>query len=305
MGISQILPSLSDGINFALSQLTTEALKQINELRIRRNKPLILVLGSKSLFITATGKLVNHYINTAYVVKNDEFDLIFKKLCNYSVHCEIDNLKNGFITASGGNRVGVCSTAVISDGVISSVKDISSLNIRISREIKDCAKPVLNMLYVNELPSIIVAAPPSGGKTTFLRDFARLLSGGYSNKYRRVSIIDERNEIAYKNGSEILADVGVNTDVITGFSKQKGIELAVRTLSPEIIVCDEISSLSEVERIKDGFQSGVSFAVSVHASSKEELNNKPIVKSLLETGEFKYVVLLKDYTYEFEILEVR
>ena len=304
MSIAKILPSLSDGINNALSQLSSDVLLRINELRIRRSLPLIIVFGNKSYFISKSGKLVNHYFNGVYCVDSDEFDLIFKRLCNYSVHCETDNLKNGFITADGGCRVGVCSTAVTNDGIVNSVKDISSLNIRIANEINDCSKPVLNILYANAFPSIIVAAPPSGGKTTFLRDFARQLSSGFNSRYRKVAVIDERNEFAFKSSVDIEADIGLNTDVITGFSKEKGIEIAVRSLSPEMIVCDEITSLSEVEKIKDGFLSGVSFAVSVHASNKDELLKKDIVKSLIATSEFDYIVLLKDYTYSFEILEV-
>ncbi len=305
MGVSQILPSLSDGICLALSQMPSDVLRRLTELRIRRDKPLILVLGSKSYFITKNGKLVNHITSGIYIVENEELELIFKRLCNYSVHCEIDNLKNGFITALGGNRVGVCSTAVVNDGKLTSVKDISSLNIRISKEIKDCAKPIMNMLYINELPSIIVAAPPAGGKTTFLRDFARLISGGYNNSFKKTVIIDERNEIACKSSSGILADVGINTDVITGFSKKKGIEMAIRTLSPEIIICDEISSLDEAEEIIDGFHCGVSFAVSVHAKNREDLLSKRIIKKLVSEGEFDYIVLLNDYTNDFEILDVR
>lgn len=304
MSIYQILPSLSDGVSFVLNQLPTQVLRQINEIRIRREMPVIIVFGKKSLFISRSGKLVNHYTDNAYSVDCDEFDLIFKKLCNYSVHCEIENLKNGFITAEGGNRIGVCSTAVLKDGRINSIKDISSLNIRISNEIKNSAKQILSLIYSENLPSIIVASPPSGGKTTFLRDYARLLSGGYNNSYHKVAIIDERNEIAYKSASKINADIGFNTDVITGFSKEKGINIAVRTLAPEVIICDEITKSSEIEQIRDGFLSGISFAVSVHAADKKDLLNKEILKELVKTGEFKYIVLLKDYTYSFEIIEV-
>lgn len=304
MALSTIIPSLSDGISSALSELNSEALKQINEIRIRKNMPLILIIGKNTYFITAKGKLLNHFSEFSYIVNEEEFDVIFRRLCNYSVHCEIDNLINGFITTPGGNRVGVCSTAVKKGGEITAVKDITSLNIRIACEVKNCAKPVMNIIFVNELPSIIVASKTCGGKTTFLRDLARLLSSGFNNKYRKVAVIDERNEIAFKDSDGIIADVGLNCDALTGFPKAKGIEIAVRTLSPDYIICDEIATQSEVESIKDGFNSGVSFAVSVHADSKQDLLNKPIVKSLTDTKEFDYIVLLNDYTNDFEILEV-
>lgn len=304
MGLKTIVPSLSDGINNIISTLPNESVKKLNEIRIRKNKPLVLVFGNNCYFITQKGKLLNYYSENAYKVSDDEFELVFRRLSNYSVHSAIDNLTKGFIIADGGNRVGVSSTAVIKDDSVSSVKDITSLNIRISNEIKDCSRPILNCLYVNDFPSIIVASPPAGGKTTFLRDFARLLSGGFNNIYRKVVIVDERNEISFKNNGNIFADVGVNADVLTGFPKNKGIEIAVRTLSPDIIICDEITSIEEVNAMSDGFLSGVKFAVSVHASSKYELLNKKIIRELIKLNEFSYIVLLNDYTNDFEILEV-
>lgn len=304
MGLKTIIPSLSDEISNIISALPKEMIKKLNEIRIRKNKPLVLVFGSNCYFITQKGKLLNHHSESAYKVNEEEFDLVFRRLSNYSVHSAIENLTKGFIVADGGNRVGVSSTAVIKEQNISSVKDITSLNIRISNEVKDCARPILNYLYVNDFPSIIVASPPSGGKTTFLRDFSRLLSSGFNNQYRKVAVIDERNEIAFKNNGTIDADVGLNTDVLTGFPKSKGIEIAVRTLSPDIIICDEITNSEEVSAMSDGFLSGVKFAVSVHASSKSELINKKIINDLIALNEFDYIVLLHDYTNDFEILEV-
>lgn len=304
MSLNTLIPCLSDGINAALSELNAAALNSITEIRLRKNLPLVLCVGKNVYFITPKGKLLNHCSEYAYRVDEEEFDVVFRRLCNYSVHCEIDNLVNGYITVKGGNRVGVCSTAVRTNGTVTAVKEITSLNIRIAKEIRDCAKPILNLLYVNDFPSIIVASPPSGGKTTFLRDFTRLISGGFNNKYIKTAVIDERNEIACKDDGNITADLGVNTDVITGFSKAAGIEIAVRTLAPQMIICDEISSLKEIEAMKNGFLSGAAFAVSVHAKSKEQLMNKHIVRNLIATREFSYIVLLKDYTNEFEIMEV-
>ncbi len=304
MALNSIIPCLSDGINNSLALLPGEVLKSITELRIRKNLPLVTVFGNRVCFITPQGKLMNHISEYVYTVSEDEFDLIFRRLCNYSVHCEIDNMINGFITVSGGNRVGVCSSAVTNGGRVTAVKNPTSLNIRIAKEIKNCAKSVLNTLYVNKLPSIIVAAPPGGGKTTFLRDFARLLSSGFNNKYRKVCIVDERNEIACCDSSGSFADIGFNTDVICGFPKAIGIENAVRSLSPEMIVCDEISSEKEIEAMQSGFLCGAACAVSVHAGSLQQLMNKRIVQDLIDTGEFEYIVFLKNYTDEVEITQI-
>ncbi len=99
MGLKSILPSLSDGILNAFSAVPNEILKKINEIRIRKNLPLVLVFGKSCLFITKNGKLLNHFSEQCYVVDDAEFELIFRRLSNYSVHSVIDNLTRGFITA--------------------------------------------------------------------------------------------------------------------------------------------------------------------------------------------------------------
>lgn len=304
MSIETVLPYLTDSINNVLLSLPKEILNKLTELRIRKNKPLILVFSDKSLFITENGKLMNHNTQFTYKVMEDEFDLIYKRLSNFSVQTHIDDLINGFITVDGGNRVGIASTAVLKDGQIASVKNVTSLNIRIAREVKDCARQIMNVLYINSLPSIIVASPPAGGKTTFLRDFSRLLSSGFNNQYRKVAIIDERSEIAFKSGGKIISDVGCNADILSSFPKAKGIEIALRTLSPDFIICDEISDINEAKAVRQGFLSGVKFAVSVHASTKQEILDKPVIRNLISLGEFDFVVLLNDYTNDFEIMEV-
>ena len=99
--------------------------------------------------------------------------------------------------------------------------------------------------------------------------------------------------------------MGINTDVLSGYEKAKGIEIATRTLSPDIIVCDEIGNINELEAIQYGFSTGVNFAVSVHMKDEENLQRNKIIQRLLETGEFDYLVLLKSFTDEFEIIDLR
>ena len=277
---------------------------KITEIRIRRDKPLTIVIRNTSYFIDHNGDLYDYIYSGCVNVDSSAFDELFYKLCDYSLYSSMENLKNGYIILSNGARIGIASTAVFNDGSIQSVKDITSLNIRIPREVEGCADSVLNFLYMNSFPSIIVTGPPNSGKTTLLRDLARQLSNGFGNHFRKVCVIDERNEIAGKCKESFSMNLGVNTDVLTGFSKAKGIEIATRTLSPEMIVCDEISTLSELESIKFGFSAGVSFALSVHASSKSDLVEKPIIKGLIETNEFEYIVLLDSRNYSAEIMEV-
>lgn len=297
--ITYFISLLPKHIGDILNNLDKNTLSLITEIRLRRSKPVIIYLKNCPYFINIGGKLVNNYTSSTITIDDDNFEYITDRLCNRSYHTNIHTMIEGFITAKNGSRVGVASSAVYKDGVISSVKDISSINIRIARDFKNCSRDILNLLYTESTPSIIVAGAVMSGKTTFLRDFSRLLSNGFAGRYRKISIIDERREIA--NGF----DVGINTDVLAGFEKARGIEIATRTLSPDIIVCDEIGNIKELDAIQYGFSTGISFAVSVHMNNYKKMSDNLIVSKLVSTGEFDYIVLLKSFTDEFEIIDLR
>lgn len=286
-------------LNDVFNSFDKNTLNLITEIRLRRNKPIMVYLKTVPYFISIGGRLVNSFSANTIVIDDESFDFITDRLCNHSYHTNMHTMIDGYITTKNGSRVGISSTAVYKDNVISSVRDINSINIRIAKEFKDCSRKILNLLYTKNTPSIIVAGAVLSGKTTFLRDFSRLLASGFAGRYRKISIVDERCEIA--NGF----DVGVNTDVLSGYEKAKGIEIATRTLSPDIIVCDEIGNVNELNAIKYGFSTGVSFAVSVHMKSEKELLRNFIVSELIATEEFDYIVLLKSFTDEFEIIDLR
>lgn len=254
----------------------------ITEIRVRKNRPLIIVSESMCEFLYSGDSLI--------IVDKTTFDEIFLKICDYSVYSNEDSLKRGYVTLKNGSRVGVCSTAVYSNNSISGIRDISSLNIRIPREIKGFSLDAVNSLFSNSVSSTIIAGRPSTGKTTLLRDIARELS----NKMYKVTVIDSRNELAAKCNDGFLLDVGQNTDVITGFNKEQAIDIAIRTLSPDIIVCDEIGSYNELSAISNGFCSGVCFIISFHCLSLQDLINKPLIKAAFDTDEFQNVIIMED-----------
>ena len=301
--LDYILSFMSDNLKTLFSLFDRNIICRINEIRIRKDNYLIIVIKNSSYFIDWNGDLYDCPSNNCVVIDSDAFDGLFSAFCNYSIYSNSDNINRGFITLENGSRIGLAGTAVYENGKILSVKDISSMNIRISKEVKNCADTVLNFLYVNSFPSIIVAGMPSSGKTTLLRDLARQLSSGFNNKFAKIAIIDERNEICGKRDSRSELDIGINTDVLTSFSKAHGIEIATRTLSPDMIICDEVSTPDEVDSITYAFSSGISFALSVHIKSREDLLYKPIIKKLLETNEFSYIVLLEGRTYNSVIID--
>ena len=165
---------LAQPLGDLLLALPAQTKEEITELRVRRGRPLVVMLGSRTCFLTDGGKLINHCSARALDVTDAAFDALF--------------------------------AAVEKDGTVTAIRDVQSLNIRIAREERGCARGVLNTLFVGRLPSIIVAAPPGGGKTTVLRDLARALSGGFGGRYRKVSIVDGRIRRFFSWGEHGCAD---------------------------------------------------------------------------------------------------
>lgn len=218
-------------------------------------------------------------------VSVQDINEIFKKLCNYSVYSFQEQIKNGFVTFLGGHRVGIASSAVLENSQITGIKEISSLNLRIAREFKNCSKNIYEIIKVSSKGALIVG-PPLSGKTTILRDLARLFSGE-----SKVTVVDERFEIAACNEGKAQLDVG-SSDVLSGFPKSEGILRAVRCLSPNVIICDEIGTLKETKAINEALNSGVKVIASIHASSEKEILKKPQILWLLYSGAFEKIIIL-------------
>lgn len=206
------------------------------------------------------------------------------------MHSHYEDLLNGYITLPNGSRVGVCGTAVYDKEVVKGIDNINSVNIRIPRIVRGVSEPIFEKILSRNPSNIIIAGPPSSGKTTMLRDIAYQLSSGRLGKYHKLCVVDERKEI-FPSKSNI-TDLGPNTDVLLGFPKSKGISMAVRTMSPEYIICDEIGSSEEVKSILDGINCGVVFILSIHAKTIDELSRKDSFKALAEKGNFDKTVML-------------
>ncbi len=303
--LDYILSFMGQEVISAFDLLDKDVRRRITEIRVRSENYMMVVFRSTSYFISSCGEIRESPGNDSIRLSREYVDKLFLKFCEYSVYSNTDNIKQGFVTLKNGARIGLTGTAVMNNGEITGVKDITSLNIRIPHEVIGCSDKVLNFLYVNLFPSVIVAGMPSSGKTTLLRDMARQLSSGFAGKYRKVAMIDERCEFAGRRDVNSALNVGINTDVLSSFPKTEGIELATRTLSPEMIICDEVSKLSEASAISAAFSSGVKFALSVHIGSKDDLYRKSIIKQLIETGEFSYIILLNGCNYTEEILDAQ
>lgn len=294
-----IISYISPRIQMYLKKLNENITENIQEIRIRTNRPVVIVTNSGSSFLTTTGKL--SYIissNCVFATENEISDSI-NKMCDYSMHSHYEDMLNGYISLSNGARIGITGTAVYDKTNVKGIKDIDGVNIRIPRQVKGFSESIFNSIYKRNVSNLIIVGPPSSGKTTLLKDLTYQLSSGRMGKYYKISVIDERKEITFSKKD--INDIGPNTDVLYGFPKAKGISMAVRTLSPDIIICDEIGS-DEVDEIIDAMNTGVIFILSIHARSIEELNRKKIFNKMNDAGCIDNIVLLKNCNEPYSII---
>ncbi|MDR1464780.1 MAG: stage III sporulation protein AA [Oscillospiraceae bacterium] len=276
------------------------------EIRMRAGGPLRLTAAEGTIFFTAAGRPTALLPDPCLRLSAQEVAEVFRCLCGYSVHSYTEDVARGFLTLPGGHRAGICGTAVTERGGVVSVRNISSINLRVAREIPGAAKALCEKIYRNgQLPGLLLAGAPGSGKTTLLRDLAVRLSDGLCGNYVRTVIIDERGELAGSRDGIPCCHIGAGTDVLTGYPKGEGILLALRSLSPEIILCDELGGEEDAAAIAAGLYAGVSFAVSVHAGSLAEAAARPVTRQLLETGGFGWGCALAGPKDPCQIAELR
>lgn len=287
---NDIVSNVSPKIKNSLIALPNEIKKEIQEICLRVNSSIVIVTSTKSFFLGSEGNLSPEDSKSFVVSQNDILET-FKILCNFSIYSFQNQIKNNFITLKGGHRVGICGTAIIDGEKIINISDISSMNFRISKEIIGCSDKIFEKLGLN-LGGTLIVGPPASGKTTILRDIARKLSNTYENgKLIKVSIVDERREIAAVYQGVPQKDVGFS-DILNGFPKSEGIMRALRTLSPRIIICDEIGNNEDADAIRKSLNCGVGIIASVHAEFAEEILKSEKIKNILNSGAIKNVVLL-------------
>ncbi len=215
---------------------------------------------------------------------------ILQQLCGYSLYAYSDDISKGFVSA-GGWRVGIGGQVSLSDGEIRGIKNISSLDIRLARQIFGCADRLMKyILSGNRVMGTLVASPPACGKTTVIRDLARQLS----NKGFNTAIIDERGEIAALGTDGIPDfDVGENTDILSGIKKSVGAEMALRSLAPQVMVLDEIGCKGDMQAVYNAASGGCAVICSAHTYSLESLRKRKYIYPLAAEGLIERIVFLE------------
>lgn len=296
----QAIGCLSTAIYKRLMPLSQRLCKSVQEIRLRVNRPLTLVCPDVTYYVTSQGGLTSTPIeNTMLIVSRSDISDTFHNICNYSVYTRQNEIINGFVTIHGGHRAGICGTAVMCDGKITNIRDISSINVRIAREHRGCAKKLSDRLE-NLSGGVLICGAPCSGKTTVLRDLARIIS---TDMKRNVSLIDERGELAGTSSCVFQNDIGF-CDVFDGYKKSEAMLQAVRSMAPDIIMCDEIGSDDDIYAIEHSVNCGVLVIATVHAANETELRRKKNILSILKTGAFSKLVFLSSKYSPGEITKI-
>lgn len=265
---------LTPALRLALDRLPRETALAVEELRLRVGQPPTLSAGGQELPMQSE------------TVTAADLREIVSRAARDSVHSYADSLRQGFLTLAGGHRVGICGTARAENGAFEGVRQFSSLNLRIARPVFGCARPVYEQCCGLAPRSLVILSPPGRGKTTLLRDLIRCASASGV----RVGVADERGELAALREGAPQFDLGGRADVLELCAKEDAVLHLIKTMSPQVVALDEITSAKDAAAVQYAANCGVALFATAHALDLEDFRRRPVYRPLLKV--FSYAVEL-------------
>lgn len=276
-----------------LAQLPAQTAVRVQELRLRTGCAVTFTVQGRQCSASALPGCPP--VLAAMRLDALQIEEIFHTLCNGSVHTHERELSEGYLTTAAGNRVGVAGQFVQREGHGITLQKVTSLNLRIARSCTIRLLPVLDKLLEQHFTGLLVVGEPGSGKTALLRTIARTLA----ERQRLVAVVDERGELfPPEQPLPPLERIG-------GVDKARAVQMALRTLAPQVILLDELGSLEETMALEQGFFSGVEFVASVHAATLEDALQRPQVRVLQQQGALRFLVLLEGRCAPGRIREIR
>ena len=271
-----------------------EQADRLQEIRLRVNQPVTILVDNKEWFLSEKGGLTD-MVSNAVCSNEKELEAVLAHVCHYSVYAFADEIRQGFMTIPGGHRIGVSGQVILESAKqIRNIKHIRYLNIRIAHEIKGVSEKTLPYLYDRgEILNTLIISPPGCGKTTMLRDLVRSFSQGSAyGKGRNVGLVDERSEIAGSYLGVPQNDIGMRTDVMDGCPKSEGMMMLIRSMAPDVLAVDELGSADDIEAMHRAVQCGCRMLATIHGFSMEEVGRKDYMLHVMEEKLFDRYLLL-------------
>ncbi|WNQ09404.1 stage III sporulation protein AA [Paenibacillus aurantius] len=301
--MDSVLTVLPSSLKTIAARLPRVILSQLEEIRIRERRPLEIQYGGRSGFVSREGEIVPTEAE-AYLPTREDCARLIDLLTHHSLYSFEEELRRGYITIAGGHRVGLSGRTVLEGGRVKLLRDIAGFNLRVAREVTGCAADVLPYLIDPDgatLHHTLVVSPPQQGKTTLIRDLARLVSSGWGPlPGRKVGIVDERSEIAACVRGVPHFNVGPRTDVLDSCPKAEGLMMMIRSLSPEVLMADEIGKPEDAEAIREARHAGIRVVATAHGKDLEDVKERPVLRSLCREGVFPRIVVLSKRGGRFE-----
>jgi stage III sporulation protein AA len=292
---AEVLPLLAPRVAELVAAALPHLPAPLEEIRLREERPVQLVYAGGDGFLCRGGGLTADAAR-AVTATHDDLLRTFQLMAQGSVYAWEDEIRSGFLTLPGGHRVGLAGRAVTEDGRVRTLKQVSSLNVRIAREVPGCATGLLpRLVRSGRLISTLIISPPQAGKTTLLRDLVRQVSAGVPAiglKGCKVGLVDERSEVAGCCAGVPQRDVGPRTDVLDACPKAEGMMLLIRSLSPAVVAVDEIGRPADAEAVMEALHAGVAVLATAHGHSLEDVARRPALAELIRAGAFGRAAIL-------------
>ena len=286
----QIIRVLSESVQKIIEQERMD-FSELQEIRLRIGQPVTVLYQNEELILPTM------YSEKKRLGKQEMKETI-EHISNYSLYAYEHELKQGFITIEGGHRVGMAGQVILEGGKIKNMKYISSINIRVSHEVLDCANKIFPYItYNKQMYHTLIISPPRCGKTTLLRDVIRQISDG--NRWIKgctVGVVDERSELGGCYLGVIQNNLGMRTDILDRCPKADGMIMLIRSMAPQVVAVDEIGAKEDVHAIEYAMHCGCKMLATAHGDSMEEICKKPIFEKLIREKRFeRYVILSNRY----------